>query len=190
MARVQFDKEQVLENATNAFWRLGYTATSMQTLVEQTGLKPGSIYLAFGNKEGLFKESLDYYAQQSLDNLEATLAKYPSVEEALPHIFMTFIEESCKSEYCSCFLVKSQLELSDQQTELKDYVSQRLRKVESIYFESFLKNNTENEAKAKAASVMLHIFGIRVYGYHSNSKEQLIDALRLGLPWLSWKAEH
>jgi AcrR family transcriptional regulator len=190
MARVQFDKEQVLENATNAFWRLGYTATSMQTLVEQTGLKPGSIYLAFGNKEGLFKESLDYYAQQSLNNLEAMLAKYSSVEEALPHIFMAFIEESCRSEYCSCFLVKSQLELNDQQADLKDYVSQRLRKVESVYFENFLKSNSESDAKAKAASVMLHIFGIRVYGYHSHSKDQLIDALRLGLPWLSWSSDH
>ncbi|ETX11137.1 TetR family transcriptional regulator [Marinomonas ushuaiensis DSM 15871] len=190
MARIQFDKEKVLESATNAFWRLGYTATSMHTLVEQTGLKPGSIYLAFGNKEGLFRESLDYYAHQSLDNLEATLAQYNSVEEALPDIFMSFIEESCQSEYCSCFLVKSQLELTDQQTELRDHVSQQLRRVESLYFESFLKNNTESEARAKATSVMLHIFGIRVYGYHSNSKEQLIDALRLGLPWLSWKAEH
>ena len=190
MARIQFDKEKVLERATNAFWRLGYTATSMHTLVEQTGLKPGSIYLAFGNKEGLFKESLDYYAQQSLYNLEATLTQYNSVEEALPDIFMSFIEESCKAEYCSCFLVKSQLELSDQQAELKNHVSQSLRKVESLYFENFRKNNTESEARAKAASVMLHIFGIRVYGYHTHSREQLIDALRLGLPWLAWKAEH
>ncbi|MBD5771340.1 TetR/AcrR family transcriptional regulator [Marinomonas colpomeniae] len=190
MARVRFDKEKVLESATNAFWHLGYTATSMQTLVELTGLKPGSIYLAFGNKEGLFKESLDYYAQQSLDNLEATLDKYQSAEEALPHILMTFVEESCQSEYCSCFLVKSQLELSEQQTELKDHVSQRLRKVESLYFASFLKNNTENVAKAKAASIMLHIFGVRVYGYHSHSKDQLIDALHLGLPWLSWPINH
>jgi AcrR family transcriptional regulator len=186
MARMQFDKEQVLENASNAFWRLGYNATSMQTVVEETGLKPGSIYLAFGNKEGLFKESLDYYATQSLANLEAALAQYDNAEDAIPHILMTFIEESCQAEYCSCFLVKSQLELNSQQTELKEYVSQRLRKVESLYVEHFLKNNTESEAKAKAASIMLHIFGIRVYGYHSHSKEQLINALRLGLPWLSW----
>ncbi len=190
MARMQFDKEQVLENASNAFWRLGYNATSMQTVVEETGLKPGSIYLAFGNKEGLFKESLDHYAKQSVANVGAMLAKYEHAEEAIPYILMLFIEESCRSEYCSCFLVKSQLELNNQQAELKEYVSQKLRKIESLYMESFLKNNTESEAKAKAASVMLHIFGIRVYGYHSHSKEQLIDALRLGLPWLSWPADH
>lgn len=190
MARVQFDKSKVLESATHAFWRLGYTATSMQTLVTQTGLKPGSIYLAFGNKEGLFKESLDYYAEQSLANLEAMLAQYESIEEALPHILLALIEESSQSEYCSCFLVKSQLELSDEQAELKQHVSQRLRKVESLYFEGFLKNNSEAEASAKAASVMIHIFGIRVYGYHTNSKEQLMNGIRLGLPWLAWETLH
>lgn len=190
MAKAQYNKTTVLRNATNAFWRLGYTATSMQTLVEQTGLKPGSIYLAFGNKDGLFKESLDYYAQQSLNNLGDKLDQYYSAEEALPPILMTFIEESCQSEYCSCFLVKSQLELSDQQIELKNYVSQHLRKIESLYFESFLKSNVKSEAKTKAACVMLHIFGIRVYGYHAHSREQLINSLRLSLPWLSWETEH
>ena len=190
MARAQFDKEQVLENAANAFWRLGYNATSMQTVFEQTGLKPGSIYLAFGNKEGLFKESLNFYTLQSLEKLESTLTEHPTVEEAIRHILIRFIDESCQSSYCSCFLVKSQLELSEHQAELKSYVSERLRKVESLYCKHLSKTNTASEAQAKASSVMLHIFGIRVYGYHRHSRDQLIAALRLGLPWLAWPADH
>ncbi|MCV2402528.1 TetR/AcrR family transcriptional regulator [Marinomonas sp. C2222] len=186
MARAQFDKQQVLENASNAFWRLGYNATSMQTVVAETGLKPGSIYLAFGNKEGLFKESLDFYTQQSLAKLEAILTQYDNAEAAIPHILMNLINESCQTEYCSCFLVKSQLELNADQTELKEYVSQQLRKVETLYQSYFLKSHSEEEASARAASLMVHIFGIRVYGYHSHSKEQLIAAARIGLPWLIW----
>ncbi|NQZ33211.1 MAG: TetR/AcrR family transcriptional regulator [Oceanospirillaceae bacterium] len=190
MARAQFDKEQVLESAANAFWRLGYNATSMQTVFEKTGLKPGSIFLAFGNKEGLFKEALGHNTEQSLIKLESTLTQYETVEEAIRHILVSFIEESCQSNYCSCFLVKSQLELSDHQVELQDYVSERLRKIESLYFKHLLKTNSESEAQAKASSVMLHIFGVRVYGYHSQSKNQLMDALRLGLPWLAWPSVH
>ena len=190
MARAQFDREQVLENVTNAFWRLGYSATSMQTVFEKTGLKPGSIYLAFGNKEGLFKESLDHYTQQSLTRLEATLAQYTRVEEAIRHILCRFIEESCQAQYCSCFLVKSQLELGENQVELKNHVSEQLRRVESLFYKYLLKDNIDSAAQAKASSIMLHIFGIRVYGYHSHSRDQLLAALRLGLPWLSWSAEH
>lgn len=190
MARAQFDKQQVLENASNAFWRLGYNATSMQTVVAETGLKPGSIYLAFGNKEGLFKESLDFYTQQSLSKLEVILSQYTSAEEAIPHILMNLINESCQTEYYSCFLVKSQLELNADQTELKEYVSQQLRKVETLYKSYFLKKYSEEEASARAASVMLHVFGIRVYGYHNHSKEQLINAAQVGMPWLNWTTAH
>ena len=190
MARMQFDKEHVLKNASNAFWRLGYNGTSMQTIVAETGLKPGSIYLAFGNKEGLFKESLDYYAKQSIDKLELTLAEYGSLEEAIPDILMTFINESCQTNYCSCFLIKSQLELTDESPQLQHCVSEQLRKIENVYFTHLLKNNNESEAKAKATSIMLHIFGIRVYGYHHQSREQLITALHFNLPWLKWTSVH
>lgn len=190
MARVQFNKEQVLEKASDTFWRLGYSGTSMQTIVKETGLKPGSIYLAFGNKEGLFKESLDYYTEQSLEQLESILIQYSSLEEAIKHILIAFIDESCQAQYCSCFLIKSQLELTDESPELQSYVSERLRKIENVYFKHLLINSNEVEAKAKATSIMLHIFGIRVYGYHHQSREQLINALHFSLPWLLWEPTH
>ena len=190
MAKAQYDKQQVLQKATSAFWQLGYHATSMQTLVAETGLKPGSLYLAFGNKEGLFKASLDYYAQQSINQLTSLLAQYEKPEDALPKILISFIEESQQADYCSCFLVKSQLELTPEHAELKSYVSKCLRKIENIYAQKLLTTNSEAEAKAKAASLMLHIFGIRVYGYHEGSKADLMAAVHVGLPWLTWQSIH
>jgi len=35
-------------------------------------------------------------------------------------------------------------------------------------------------------SIMMHIFGLRVYGYHSQNKESMLSSLQLGLPWLPW----
>lgn len=54
MARAQFDRDDVIGKSIKLFWKNGYSASSMQQVVKATGLKPGSIYLAFGNKEGLF----------------------------------------------------------------------------------------------------------------------------------------
>ena len=190
MARAQFDKEKVLKNASNTFWRLGYNATSMQTIFAETGLKPGSVYLAFGSKEGLFKESLDYYAKESVEKLESILTQYNSPEEAIKTILMQLIDESCQAQYCSCFLIKSQLELTDESFELKNYVSEQLLKMEEVYYKHLLNTNSESEAKVKATSIMLHIFGIRVYGYHQQSHEQLVEALHFSLPWLSWSPVH
>jgi TetR/AcrR family transcriptional repressor of nem operon len=62
MARVkEFDVDRVLDRAADAFWRLGYEATSIQDLEDATGLGRGSLYNAFGDKEGLFLAALDRY---------------------------------------------------------------------------------------------------------------------------------
>ncbi|TBR43134.1 TetR/AcrR family transcriptional regulator [Marinomonas agarivorans] len=190
MAKPQFNQEHILTQASSAFWRFGYHATSMQHVFAATGLKPGSIYLAFGNKEGLFKASLDHYTQQSLLRIRNKLSQSPSVEQGIFDVLMEFVNESCQADYCSCFLVKSQLELGSH-PELLQYVSTRLKQIETLYCEFLQQNHPIEEAQIKATSLMLHIFGIRVYGYHSQSKEQILSALESSLPWLPWtKLKH
>ncbi len=58
-----FDTDDVLTKATQAFWRDGYEATSIQTLEAATGLGRGSLYNAFGDKAALFLAVLDHYAK-------------------------------------------------------------------------------------------------------------------------------
>ncbi len=185
MPKIQFDRQDVLEKATSLFWREGYSATSMQALFEVTGLKPGSVYLAFGNKEGLFKESIDFYGKRSVDYLQAKLSNDDSIEQGICELLLSLVDESTQTDYCSCFLLKSQLEL-DNQTSLKQHIADYLLTIENVYSNRLATIYGEEEAKQKAASIMVHIFGIRVYGYHTNSKEQILGSLRLGLSWLPW----
>ena len=186
MSKTQFDRQDVLNKATSLFWRVGYSAASMQALFNVTGLKPGSVYLAFGNKEGLFKESIDSYAQSSIDNLMNKLNQQQAVELSICEILLSFIEESSQADYCSCFLIKSQLELDDEM-EIKQHISKYLLDIENIYAKRLETIYTVDEAAQKATSIMLHIFGIRVYGYHLNSKQKMLNSLKLGLPWLPWQ---
>ncbi len=62
----EFDEAQVVQSATLVFWQKGYLGTSVQDLVDATGLLPGSLYGAFGDKHGLFVASLDEYMALSL----------------------------------------------------------------------------------------------------------------------------
>ena len=65
MARTrEFDDDAVLERAGELFWRLGYDVVSVQDLEAATGLGRGSLYNAFGDKEGLFIAVLDRYAEK------------------------------------------------------------------------------------------------------------------------------
>ena len=57
----EFDRETVLDQVGRLFWRLGYDVVSVPDLESATGLGRGSLYNAFGDKEGLFLAALDRY---------------------------------------------------------------------------------------------------------------------------------
>jgi len=56
-----FEEETVVEKALGEFWRHGYEATSVQDLVDATGLSRSSLYGAFGEKRDLFLRALRQY---------------------------------------------------------------------------------------------------------------------------------
>ena len=65
MARLrEFDTEEVLDQATDVFWRLGYESASISKVMEATGLQKGSLYQAFGDKHSLFMTVLTRYMER------------------------------------------------------------------------------------------------------------------------------
>ncbi len=67
----EYDRDQVIGQATAVFWERGYGQTSVCDLVAATGLQPGSLYAAFGSKKGVFLEVLDHYNRQFLEKIRA-----------------------------------------------------------------------------------------------------------------------
>ena len=79
----EFELDDALEAAMDAFWLHGYETTSMTDLVEATGVQKGSLYKAFGDKHSLFIHALKRY----MDKMEAEVApifqEAPSASEAI-----------------------------------------------------------------------------------------------------------
>lgn len=187
MAKAQFDRNEIIEKSVNLFWQNGFNASSMKQVVKQTGLKPGSIYLAFGSKEALFREALESYARKRTALMHSVLDTAPSVGEGICTIFEGVVEESIRENYCSCFLIKTRLELAAEKNELYDFASEKLGEVEAL-IESYLKKEfSKKVSQRRATSIMLHLFGVRVYGYQQGSADRIREGLRDGLPWLPWK---
>lgn len=57
--RRSFSEADVISIAANTFLRTGYEGTSIDDLVEATGIHRGSLYKAFGSKRGLFILALE-----------------------------------------------------------------------------------------------------------------------------------
>lgn len=186
MAKAQYDRNEVIDTFIDLFWSNGFSATSMQNIVKATGLKPGSIYYSFGNKEKLFRESLERYAQKKNEQFCRTMDSAPSVGEGICTVFEHIVQETTSKDYCSCFLIKTQLELAHEKNELQALAGAKLGEVEAL-FRSYLEKEYDTDvSRDRATSIMLHIFGVRVYGYRQESADHIRRGLREGLPWLPW----
>lgn len=75
-----FDKDEKLATALDVFWSRGYSATSVQDLVDALAVERGSLYAAFGDKRDLYLEAVKLYWREYELQLIATLDEQPILE--------------------------------------------------------------------------------------------------------------
>jgi len=126
MARpVEFDYDLVLENATEQFWKEGFEASSVQKLLDATGINRGTLYNSFGDKDTFFKLCLDRYNGMLQDLIVSTLGNKDSkADKALAAFFDAAVTAAPKQRTLGCLLVNSVCESimwnKDIQSILKD----------------------------------------------------------------------
>jgi len=184
MARVQFDKDNILDKTIQLFWQQGYHGTSMHDVTATTGLKPGSIYNSFGNKEQLFMASLARYAQRGISRMEQAMRQ--GVGEGIISLLTDMVSRMAHTDYASCFIIKTQLELAGTEPKLAELAADYLRNTKAQYKTAIAKDYGEAVSEVYATSVMMAIYGIRVYGYQKPIKDDVMQSLRLQLSWLPW----
>ncbi|MBM7845340.1 TetR/AcrR family transcriptional regulator [Herpetosiphon giganteus] len=60
-----FDRQAALEAAMELFWRHGYEGTSIADLTTAMGFTPPTLYAAFGSKEDLYREVIQFFLLRS-----------------------------------------------------------------------------------------------------------------------------
>src|SRR5580700_8584822 len=82
-----YDPEEALNRATGAFWRSGYSGTSLDVLSEATGMNRPSLYGAFGDKRALYLTTLKRYAGLGRAAMQAALAPGHPLPESLMRVY-------------------------------------------------------------------------------------------------------
>lgn len=183
----KFNREEVIANATNLYWEKGYHATSMRNLQDAIDMRPGSIYAEFGSKDGVFKASLQHYAQISIEQLQNVRAESSSPLNALKTFVKQAVIETQKNSPSSmCMLAKTVAELTEEQAELLNIARDALNSVEA-QFANLIKEAQElgevtknKDAAELARFLQIQITGLRTYAKTSNGDiplENMINEL-------------
>ena len=127
--KVKFNRDEVITKAQMLFWKKGFSTTSTRDLQTVVEMRPGSIYSAFGSKEGLYSESLKVYATQLQLLLASHIENSETVLDGL-HAFVVTVLESAEDGCEVCMLIKASTEFDHTQPKLKTLTDDLLQQFE------------------------------------------------------------
>ena len=149
MARTKaFIPEERLELAKAVFWEKGYQATSMQDLVNSTGLNRGSIYDTYGDKHSLFLQCLLSYNTSILELYDQLATESRSPMKLLEKLVSYEVARAI-SDGKTCLGVKSVFELAAVDEEVHTILKDHTLKVLAIVSGLLRKAQKAGEIKAK-----------------------------------------
>lgn len=178
----EFDRGQVLDRAMKVFWQRGYTGTSVQDLVDATGLGRSSLYNAFGSKRELYEEALRRYQELRAAEM-ALLFEEGSYKERVRRLLMTYVEEELQDDQgLGCMITKAAVEFSGRDEQIGLMVMQNLHSLEMSLYALFNQAQQRGEmaadkdVRALARFVLNAIQGLRVLskGFSEKERRQLL----------------
>lgn len=148
----QYDPDEALARVRDVFWVKGYAATSLDDLVEATGMNRPSLYAAFGDKHALYIAALKMMADYLVNAVTGAAAldlKY----KAFVELFFT----RCIDSYTSgpagprgCFLVGTALTESMVSEDVREIVRDAFGKCEALMERRLKQAKTAGELPASA----------------------------------------
>ena len=179
-----FDKQEVLDKAMRLFWASGYSGTSLSDLTTALGINKPSLYAAFGNKEQLFKASIEHYikcygAPHWEKLLEPAETPLESRLKAFLYAIVDLVSDTTLPQ--GCLFVKSTCESGSQAipediTSALNSIGRENEKALTAFLdkEQAIGNlPKDTDANQLATYLMAVLYGIGVLAKNGNSAESL-----------------
>jgi len=166
-----YDTQAALKQATETFWRTGYSGTSLDSIAAATGMNPPSLYAAFGNKHGLYLKALARYWEISLAATREALAEDRPLGEGLMLAYEAALSIyfSGKGSARGCFVMGTAVTEAAEDATIRNSVAAGLRMIDADFEARLrkavdtgeLKPDADPAALAIVASATMHSIAIR-----------------------------
>lgn len=172
MNRVRaFDPSTTLSQVVDLFAAKGYSETSMEDIVQATGVSRYGLYGTFGNKRELFEQALEQYAEGMGKRSFLRLLEPGASLDHIRAIFDERVADMTASELNKgCLFIHTAMELAPQDDELRGVLQRfmkRMSKAFSIGLDSAKgRGEVAADIDVDAAGEMLTstMFGLAVLG--------------------------
>ena len=179
MARQKdYDRHEVLAKAVDVFWQKGYKACSVTDLVKATGLNTASMYKEFGDKEGLFEESLVHYRQYVLSPRLNALKQDPTLK-GIEAFLQSVIQGATSKRYRGCLMMNHLSQKHSISPRAEQLLSDFCSAMESLLETAFRNAQLEGDiSKDKdpailASFVTCTVHGLVLYGRYTHKKHPI-----------------
>ncbi|CAM1362928.1 TetR/AcrR family transcriptional regulator [Tenacibaculum xiamenense] len=181
-----FDKEQVINQAREVFHSKSYNATSMQDLVDATGLNRSSIYNSFGSKHELYLECLKSYQSDSKCRIENIIDKDNCSLKILENIFSMNMNNSK-----GCLINNCTSEMANQDDTIKAFLTSNQKGMTGL-FEKIVQSGQEqgainkNKSAREYALYLLATFqGLSMANILENDRKEIESIIKTTLSVLT-----
>ena len=167
----EFDTKEAIASICDQFWSGGYEATGIADLESATGLARARLYSAFGSKQGMLCEAIDFYLDSRVDVL------FRRVDDGgiagMANFFRTFariVAEHPERAEMGCLVVNSMIEFGRSEPELVERADRYRERVRGAFRSALERDVTEGrlagnvESLADLACVMLMGLYVTVKG--------------------------
>jgi TetR/AcrR family transcriptional regulator, transcriptional repressor for nem operon len=130
----QHDTETFVDSAMRVFWARGYEGTSINDLVQATGINRGSIYASFDGKRDIFLAALASYDDRYRARFLAGLKVGRGPKEAILAAFRAAADQvPTASMPAGCLIVNSAVELAPHDPEIAQAVNASLGELRAFF---------------------------------------------------------
>jgi TetR/AcrR family transcriptional repressor of nem operon len=193
MRTKEFEPDDIADAAMRVFWARGYAATSVQDLVEGTGLSRSSLYSTFENKQGLYQQALRRYQAVTTANVEL-LAGPGAVKDLIRQLLMRIVEDELGDpQRRGCLVANATLELAGHDEAVAELVGHNFQRLQKALAKLIARGQqsgeiaTEKNPRALARFFVSTMQGMRVLSKGSPAPQRrqcLLDVIDVALSTL------
>ena len=174
-----YEPEIALRQAAEAFWKSGYSGTSLDDISAATGMNRPSLRAAFGDKHDIYIKALSDYWELKFAVMRKAFERGGTLAETLMRVYdaALSIYFSGDDQMRGCFVVGTAITEAPGDAEIQHIVAEGFRALDADFEMHFklaraageLKQDADPKALALLASATMHSLAIRARSGSSRS---------------------